>query len=130
MPRPKGSKNKVVIIENVDEKIAAVNAEIERLKADLKAKKDELKTLNKAKLQADKAAAARKAEEDKAKLLEAIEKSGAVGKPTAASASFQSCQFGHDYTCCIPKPVIILPQTLQVSIVETTCLMDPPGQLI
>ena len=35
-----------------------------------------LKALNKAKIQADKAAAAKKAEEDKAKLLEAIEKSG------------------------------------------------------
>ena len=76
MPRPRASKNKVVVIENVDEKIAAVNAEIEQLKADLKAKKAELKALNKAKIQADKIAEERKAEEDKAKLLEAIEKSG------------------------------------------------------
>ena len=45
MPRPKGSKNKVSMIDNVDEKIAAVEAEIEKLTADLKAKKTELKAL-------------------------------------------------------------------------------------
>ena len=38
MPRPKGSKNKAKTIENVDEKIAAVEAEIEKLNAELKAK--------------------------------------------------------------------------------------------
>ena len=53
-----------------------MEAEIEKLTADLKAKKAELKTLEKAKLKADKAAAAKKAEEEKARLLEAIEKSG------------------------------------------------------
>ena len=76
MPRPKGSKNKSKIIENVDEKIAALEAEIEKLTSELKAKKAELRILEKAKRKADKAAAAKKAEEDNAKLLDAIEKSG------------------------------------------------------
>ena len=77
MPRPKGSKNKAkIIVENVDEKIAAVEAEIEDLTAALKAKKADLKKLKKAKLQADKAAEEKKAEEDKIKLLDAIAQSG------------------------------------------------------
>ena len=77
MPRPKGSKNKAkIIVENVDEKIAAVEAEIEELTAALKAKKADLKKLKKAKLQADKAAEEKKAEEDKIKLLDAIAQSG------------------------------------------------------
>ena len=55
MPRPKGSKNKAkAVIENVDEKIAAVEAEIAKLTADLKEKKTELKKLVKAKAEADK----------------------------------------------------------------------------
>ena len=63
MPRPKGSKNrktkaeKAVIMENVDEKLAAVEAEIEELSAQLKAKKAELKKLNQAKADAEKAEA-------------------------------------------------------------------------
>ncbi len=78
MPRPKGSKNKktVMIVENAEEKIAALEAEIKTLTADLRAKKAELKKLAKAKLEAEKAAAAKKAEEDKQRLLEAVEKSG------------------------------------------------------
>lgn len=76
MPRPKGSKNKVKVIENVDEKIAALEAEIAGLQESLKTKKLEMKALVKAKDKADKAAAAKKAEEEKAELLEAIEKSG------------------------------------------------------
>ena len=77
MPRPKGSKNKPIeIIENVDEKIVVVEAEIEQMKANLKAKKDELRDLKKAKIAADKAAEEKKAEEEKAKLLEVIEQSG------------------------------------------------------
>ena len=77
MPRPKGSKNKAkIIVENVDEKIVAVESEIVELTATLKAKKAELKKLKKAKLQADKAAAEKKEEEDKAKVLEAIAQSG------------------------------------------------------
>ena len=78
MPRPKGSKNKksIVIVENAEEKIAALEAEIKTLTAELRAKKAELKKLAKAKLEAEKAAAAKKAEEDKQKLLAAVEKSG------------------------------------------------------
>ena len=72
MPRPKGSKNKKTIsqilpVENIDEKIAAVEAEIEKLTADLKAKKTELKDLLKAK---------EIAVEDKAAILAAVESSG------------------------------------------------------
>ena len=77
MPRPKGSKNKTKItVKNVDEKIAAVEAEIAKIAADLKAKKAELKKLEKAKAEADKVAAAKRAEEEKAKVLDAIDKSG------------------------------------------------------
>ena len=81
MPRPKGSKNKktaVVVdtVENVDEKIAAVEAEIAALTEELKAKKAELKKLTKAKEKAEKVAAEKQAEEDRAKLLEAITASG------------------------------------------------------
>ncbi len=77
MPRPKGSKNKAkIIVENVDERIVAVESEIVELTATLKAKKAELKKLKKAKLQADKAAEEKKAEEDKAAILEAIAHSG------------------------------------------------------
>lgn len=78
MPRPKGSKNKksIVIVENAEEKIAVLEAEIKTLTAELRAKKAELKKLAKAKLEAEKAAAAKKAEEDKQKLLAAVEKSG------------------------------------------------------
>ena len=77
MPRPRGSKNKAkIIVENVDEKIVAVEAEIVEMTASLKAKKAELKQLKKAKVQADKAAEEKKAEEEKAALLEAIAQSG------------------------------------------------------
>ena len=77
MPRPKGSKNKAkAVIENVDEKIAAVEVEIAKLTADLKEKKTELKKLEKAKAEADKVAAEKKAAEEKAEILDAIEKSG------------------------------------------------------
>ena len=76
MPRPNGSKNQATPIENVDEKIAAVEAEIADLQASLKAKKAELRKLAVLKARADKVAAAKQAEEDRKKLLEAIEKSG------------------------------------------------------
>ena len=77
MPRPKGSRNKkTLLIENVDERISAVEGEIARLTAEMKAKKTELRALAKAKLTADKAAAARKAEEDKKAILAAAEASG------------------------------------------------------
>ncbi len=77
MPRPKGSKNrKTRIIENVDEKIAAAQSEIGRLSAELKARKAEMRALTKAKKNAEKAEAARKAEEDKKAILAAAETSG------------------------------------------------------
>lgn len=81
MPRPKGSKNKkslVVVdtVENIDEKIVAAESAIAALTEELKAKKAELKELNKSKVEAEKIAAEKKAEEDKAKLMEAIAASG------------------------------------------------------
>lgn len=83
MPRPKGSKNKkpitnelVETVESIDERIAAAEAAIETLTTDLKAKKAELKGLMKQKAEAEAAAAKKKAEEDKAAILEAVEKSG------------------------------------------------------
>ena len=81
MPRPKGSKNKKTIsqilpVENLDEKIATAEAEIEKLTADLKTRKSELKDLLKAKEIAAKASAEKKAEEDKAAILTAVESSG------------------------------------------------------
>ena len=84
MPRPKGSKNKktapasapALDLTTIEEKIKAIEAEINTLGETLKAKKAELKTLTKEKVKAEKEAAERKAEEDKAKLLEALEKSG------------------------------------------------------
>ena len=81
MPRPKGSKNKktaVVIetVENIDERIAATESAISTLTEELKAKKAELKELTKAKAEAEKLVAEKKAEEDKTKLLDAIAASG------------------------------------------------------
>lgn len=79
MPRPKGSKNKksvAPVVEDIDQKIAAAEAEIEELGAQLKAKKDELKALAKEKEAAIAAAAAKKAEEDKQAILDAVAKSG------------------------------------------------------
>ncbi len=80
MPRPKGSKNKktetTVTVEEYGVKIAEAEAEIEELGEKLKAKKAELKELVKLKAQAEAAAAKKKAEEDKAAILEAVEKSG------------------------------------------------------
>ena len=81
MPRPKGSKNKkslvvVETVENIDEKIATAESAIAALTEELKAKKAELKELTKAKAEAEKLAAEKKAEEDKAKLMEAIVASG------------------------------------------------------
>ncbi len=81
MPRTKGSKNKktgVVIetIETIDEKIAAAETAIAELTEALKAKKAERKQLIKAKAEAELVAAEKKAEEEKAKLLEAVAASG------------------------------------------------------
>lgn len=77
MPRPRGSKNKKqTIVDNIDEKIAAVEKEIAELTEKLKAKKAELKKLAKAKVENARIAAEMKAEEDKATILSAVEKSG------------------------------------------------------
>ena len=83
MPRPKGSKNKKTLAavsaqtaDEIDSRIAAVEAEIEELSEKLKVRKAELKTLAKEKAKADAAAAAKKAEEDKAAILAAVEASG------------------------------------------------------
>ena len=83
MPRPKGSKNKKAAVAaeklttvQYDEKIAAVTAEIEALNASLKAKKAELKKLQKAKAAEEAAAAAKKLEEEKKAILEAVAASG------------------------------------------------------
>lgn len=63
MPRPKGSKKKLVL--SVDERITAVTAEIESLQEQLKEKKAELKQLK-----------AEKEEEDQKRLLAAVAASG------------------------------------------------------
>ena len=82
MPRPKGSKNRskaeapVLDLNAIEEKMSAVEAEITSLSEQLKAKKDELKALAKDKLAAEEAAIAKKAEEDKKAILDAVEKSG------------------------------------------------------
>ena len=84
MPRPKGSKNKPKTVKavveevdvNFDEKIAAVEAEIRQLSDSLKEKKAELKDLVKARAKAEKLVAERKAEEDKAKIMDALQASG------------------------------------------------------
>lgn len=80
MPRPKGSKNKkptakIIDIENLDEKISAAEAEVAKLTADLKDKKAELKKYLKIKEAQLKEAAAKKAEEEKATILAAVEAS-------------------------------------------------------
>lgn len=81
MPRPKGSKNKkkteIILDANaLDEQIKAAEAEIETMTAALKEKKAELKKLVRDRTTAEKAAVEKKAEEDKAKLLEAVAASG------------------------------------------------------
>ncbi len=94
MARTKGSKNKPkttapankskntsaidlsAAVEQYDEKIAAAEAAIAELTADLKARKAELKKLTKEKAAAEAAAAARRVEEEKAAILEAIASSG------------------------------------------------------
>ena len=79
MPRPKGSKNKKTLLaENADEKIAAVQAEVGKLAAELKAKKAELRLLEKAKAKAEQEAARHRIAEDCDRLLEAV---AASGKP-------------------------------------------------
>ena len=81
MPRPKGSKNKKAFeqmesIENIDERIAATEAAIASLSEELKAKKAELKRYQKMREEAERIAAEKKAEEDRAAILAAVEASG------------------------------------------------------
>ena len=81
MPRPKGSKNKKAFeqmesIENIDERIAATEAAIASLIEELKAKKAELKRYQKMKEDAERIAAEKKVEEDRAAILAAVEASG------------------------------------------------------
>ena len=92
MPRPKGSKNKSseaafaaqnLSSEMIAGKIAAIassindiEAEIEDLTAELKEKKADLKSLKAAREAAEKQLEIRKAEEDKARLINAISTSG------------------------------------------------------
>lgn len=81
MPRPKGSKNKKSLVvfdtvESIDERITTVESAIAELTEELKAKKAELKELTKAKAEAERLAAEKKAEEDKARLMEAFAASG------------------------------------------------------
>ena len=64
MPRTKGSKNKATLL-SIDERIAAMAAEIESLQEQVKAKKAELKQLE-----------AEKAEEDHKRILAAANASG------------------------------------------------------
>ena len=81
MPRPKGSKNKkafeqVESIETIDERIAAAETAIASLTEELKAKKAELKQYQKMREEAERVAAEKKAEEDRAAILAAVEASG------------------------------------------------------
>ena len=66
----------LIIPENIEEKIAEVEKELADLTAKAKAKKVELKKLVKAKEQALKVAAEKKAAEDKEKLMKAVADSG------------------------------------------------------
>ena len=85
MPRPKGSKNRVKTVgavnavpsqEEIGKKIDEINAEIGKLGEEIKAKKAELKKLMKAKADMEKAAAEKLAQENKARILAAVESSG------------------------------------------------------
>ena len=81
MPRPKGSKNKKAFaqmesIETIDERIAAAETAIASLSEELKAKKAELKRYQKMKEDAERIAAEKKVEEDRAAILAAVEASG------------------------------------------------------
>ena len=81
IPRPKGSKNKkafeqVESIETIDERIAAAETAIASLSEELKAKKAELKRYQKMREEVERIAAEKKAEEDRAAILAAVEASG------------------------------------------------------
>lgn len=82
MPRPKGSKNKKSLaapeldLSAITQQIDAIEEEIAELSETLKAKKAALKNLTKARVEAEAAAAAKKAEADKLAILAAFEASG------------------------------------------------------
>ena len=81
MPRPKGSKNKKAFeqmesIEVIDERIADAETAIASLTEEFKAQKAELKRYQKMREEAERIAAEKKAEEDKAAILAAVEASG------------------------------------------------------
>ena len=71
--------NKKIVVSpeiNYEEQIASTQKEIEDITAALKAKKAELKALAKEKAKADKIAAEKKLEEDKARIMDAVAASG------------------------------------------------------
>lgn len=80
--RPKGSKNKKsnvtaeLLETHFNERIAAAEAAITALTDELKDRKAELKQLIKMKDEAERTVAEKKAEEDKAKIMEALAGSG------------------------------------------------------
>ena len=86
MPRKKGSRNKATIaaeeavslltVEGIDQKIAELESEIVSLNKAIKEKNLELKALKKSRTVAAKAAEKKKAKEDKAAILAAVEASG------------------------------------------------------
>ena len=76
MPRRKKTIGEILPVEAINEKIVALEADIEKINADLKAKKSELKALAKDKEAAIKAAAERKVEEEKVAILDAVKSSG------------------------------------------------------
>ena len=86
MPRKKGSRNKATIaaeeavslmtVEGIDQKIAELESEIVSLNKAIKEKNLELKALKKSRIVAEKAAAKKKAKQDKAAILAAVEASG------------------------------------------------------
>lgn len=73
---------KKTIQESIEEKIARLNAEIEELNASLKEKKKELKKTIRDKEKEERIAAEKKAEEDKAKLVEAVQSAVNNGEKT------------------------------------------------
>lgn len=75
MPRTKGSKNRIRET-TVEERITAVETEIQKLTEALKVKKTELKNLVKEKAKAERIAAEKKLEEEKAAIMDAVKKSG------------------------------------------------------
>ncbi len=82
MPRKPGSKNKpkveapILTVEEIESKMSTLQSEIDELGETIKAKKAELKQLAKDKLAAEEAAIAKKAEEDKKAILDAVAASG------------------------------------------------------